>query len=85
MIRHLVLQLSAIPYIHPDSLLPPGFIPPPTRTEILGQWRSFLHPDPFPQRDDPLGFPALQDLQLDFSQLELLDEEGIIVGLSKVW
>ncbi len=85
MIRHLVLQLSAIPYIHPDALFPPGFIPQPTRQEILGQWRSFLHPNPLTQHDDPLDFPALQDLQLDFSQLELLENEGIIVGASEIW
>ncbi len=85
MIRHLVLRLSGVPYIYPESRLPPGFIPQPSRTEILNQWRSFLHPDPLTQRDDPLDFPALQDLRLDFSELELLDTEGIIVGVTEIW
>lgn len=79
MIRHLVLRLSAIPSMHPDSLRPPGFIPPVIRTDIVHEWHPFFHPEPFPDPEFPLMFPALQDLELDFSRLELLDTEGIVV------
>lgn len=80
MIRHLALQFSARSPIHPYAAIRHAVLPPPTRIDMLEQWAPFLHPELSADSDIPLDFPALQDLELDFSPLELNDIEGIVVS-----
>ena len=46
---------------------------------VVEHWRGFIQPSATAKNERALEFPALQDLLLDFSAMDLNDEEGILV------